>query len=422
MGESVDVAVVGAGLAGLTAAFELSRAGREVVVLEAGDAVGGRVRTDVVDGYRLDRGFQVLLTGYPAVQRLFDLDALQLRAFSPGVRIRYRGGFHRLADPFRAPVSGLGAAFTPVASVSDGLRLLRWRRSLLAGQGRHLTTRDAVATSELLRSWGFSSDLVEAFFRPFLAGVFFDPELATSSRITELVFRAFFRGQVAVPAHGMQALPEQLAARLPPGVVRLDAAVTGLETSAGGVSLGVADGEAVRAREVVVATAAPAAGALLGDRLDRLPDGRGTTTLYFRASHSPVNAADLVLDGDDDGPVNNLAVLTDVAPSYGPTGGALVAVSVVGVGPDTDRDLDVAVRRQLRAWYGGEVAGWERLAVVRVPWAQPRQLVADLVPLARDVRVGEHLWVCGDHRDTGSIQGALVSGRRAAEGVLAARG
>jgi phytoene dehydrogenase-like protein len=413
-----DVVIVGAGLAGLTCALTLREAGREVVVLEASDDVGGRIRTDVVDGYRLDRGFQVLLTGYPAARRWFDLDGLDLRAFSPGVLIRHRDRFRRLADPFQSPLAGAASVTSPVATIGDGLRLLAWRRSVLAPTGPEVAARAQVPTGALLRSRGFSPAITAGFFAPFLAGTFFDPGMTTSSRVTEVVFRSFFRGDVAVPALGMQQLPLQLAAQLPLGTVRLGQQVTAVRDRA----VEVDGGGTVTADQVVVATEGSAAARLLGERLPGgvAPD-RGTVTLYYRAAEPPVARPDLVLDADHDGPVTTLAVMTEVAPTYGPPDGdALVSVSTVGVPAEDDVALDRAVRTQLSSWYGAAVADWERIAAYRIPHAQPRMQVEDLPTLAREVRVDERTWVCGDHRDTSSIQGALVSGRRTAQAILAA--
>ena len=414
-----DVVVVGAGLAGLTCALTLRAAGRHVIVLEASDGVGGRIRTDVVDGYRLDRGFQVLLTGYPAARRWFDLDALDLRAFSPGVVIRHLGRFRRLADPLRAPVAGATSVLSPITSISDGLRLLAWRHAVLHPSGQEVAGRAQVATAQRLEDRGFSPAITAGFFSPFLAGTFFDPGMTTSSRVTELVFRSFFQGEVAVPALGMQQLPEQLAAQLPLGTVRLGQQVTHV----GSGTVRTSDGAVLAADQVVVATEGPVALELLGERFPgAVAPGRGTVTVYYRTPEPPVARPDLVLDADRAGPVNNLAVMSEVAPSYAPPGGdALVSVATAGVPPDDDVRLDAAIRAQLTDWYGDRVAGWERIAGYRIPHAQPRQDVEDLPSLAREVRVDGATWVCGDHRDTSSIQGALVSGRRTAEALLEAR-
>lgn len=426
----VDVAVIGAGLAGLTCALTLVEAGRRVVVLEASDGVGGRVRTDEVDGFLLDRGFQVLLTGYPAARRWFDADALELRAFTPGVVVHPKGAARgvRLADPFRAPLSAARSLLSPLFTPLDAVRLLRWRHSVLSPSGPEVAARRQVSTRERLDEYGFSSRIVEGFFRPFLAGTFFDPDLTTSSRVTELVFRCFFRGDVAVPARGMGQLGTQLAERLPPGTLRLSTPLLRI-TGDGepGLEL-VVPGATLRAREVVVAVDAPSlasveglTGALAPEPAAVPAPGRGTAAIYFDTPVSPTRGRpDLHLGTPGDGPIATLATMSDVAPGYAPEGRNLVSVSTVGVPEVGDRALIAAVRAQASGWFGPQVDAWRPLATYRIAYAQPRQDPVDLPELARATRLGPHLWRCGDHTDTGSIQGALVAGRRTAEELLRA--
>ena len=422
MRDTADVVVVGAGLAGLVAALRLVEGGRDVVVLEGSDGVGGRVRTDRVDGFLLDRGFQVLLTAYPAVRRWLDADALDLRPFAPGVVIHRRGRTVRLADPFRAPLAAARSLLSPTVTPLDALRLLVWRRAILARDGRRVADRPQVTTAERLAEVGFSDGIVEGFFRPFLAGTFFDPDLTTSSRVTELVFRCFFRGDVAVPARGMGELAVQLAGRLPAGTVRLGTQVRGVTRDGDDVEV-LTDGASVRARSVVIAVDAPALAHLAldsaGHDVEAAP-GRGTAAVHFDAPRSPTRGRrDLHLGAPGEGPIATVATMSDVAPGYAPTGRSLVTVSTVGVPDEDDATLDAAVRAQARGWFGDEVDSWRTLAVQRIPYAQPRQDPRDLPELARSVARAPGVWVCGDHRDTGSIQGAMVSGRRTAEAVLA---
>ncbi|MDX1548792.1 MAG: FAD-dependent oxidoreductase, partial [Rhodothermales bacterium] len=203
-----DVVVIGAGLAGLVCARTLHRAGRSVVVLDAADGVGGRIRTDVVEGFRLDRGFQALQTAYPEAQRQFDYAALGLRSFYPGALVRFDGRFHRLADPFRQLLDATGTILSPIGTFKDKLRVAKLRSELVNSSLADLFARDEMTTIEALRDrYHFSENIIERFFRPFFGGIFFDPALQTSSRMFDFVFRMFALGDTALPAEGMEALP-----------------------------------------------------------------------------------------------------------------------------------------------------------------------------------------------------------------------
>lgn len=418
MPEQVDVAVVGAGLAGLSAARDVQESGRSVLVIDANRDVGGRVRTERVDGFLLDRGFQVLLTAYPAAKRRFDYAALDLQPFAPGVRIQVAGDAHRIGDPFREPSSAFATLRAPIFTVSDLARLAFWRRAVTKPSGQTVASRGQGTTRQLLEALRFSERSIERFFVPFLSGVFFDPDLTTSSRLTELVFRSFFTGDVAVPADGMGALPAQLAAPLAANL-QLSTAVTKITEHDTHVDVHIADADTVRAGQVIVATDPPTAAKLLSDRpLGAVPPGLGTTTVYYVADEAPTVSRALDLGVAAEGPITTCAVMTNIAPTYSANGRALMSVSLLGVGHDA-QDTDRLLRAQLGAWYGAEVDDWEQLAAYEIAYAQPRQLPEDLLVLARDVELSPRVYVAGDHRDTGTIQGALVSGRRAAAAVTA---
>jgi len=406
-----DVVVVGAGVAGLCCARELHAAGLDVLVLERGDRPGGRVRTDEVDGFLLDRGFQVLLTAYPEARRTLDYERLRLRAFESGALVRKDGRFARLADPFRHPFQALESLRGAPGSVPDKLRVARLRRRLSRGSINEILTAPQVTTAEALAREGFSPDLVEAFFRPFLGGIFLDPSLETSSRLFAFILKMFSEGEAALPAAGMEAIPRQLAESLPEAAVHYGATV---ESVAPG-EIVLAGGERIAAASVVVAAEGPEAARLTG--LVPAPGAHGVTTLHYAAGSSPLDEPILVLNGEGDGPVNDLCVPSDVAPSYAPPGAALVSATVLGVPPLDDAALDAAVRGQLRGWFGAQVDGWRLLRALRLPFALPAQPPAALTPAERPVRLRESLFVCGDHRDTASLQGAMVSGRRAAAAV-----
>ncbi len=411
------IVVVGAGLAGLACAVALHHAGREVIVLEASDAVGGRVRTDHVDGYLLDRGFQVLLTAYPEAHRQLDLPALELRTFDPGALIQLGASSSVIADPFRSPRRVLDAMRSPAATLPDKLRIARLRRRLRSVHPAALLRGDDMSTVDALRADGFSEHTIDHFFRPLFGGIQLDPELRSSRRMFDVIFRMLADGDSAVPAAGMQAIPNQLAARLPDGTIRLGQAALSVDRS----GVDTADGR-VPAAAVVVACEGPAAARLLGLPV---PGSKPVGAVYFSASEPPTLEKLVVLNGQDYASdhglvspdrsrsrVLNAAVMTNVAPSYAPAGRHLIVAALPGA---TGSGLEDAARSTFESWWGPQVADWELLATYRIEHGQPVQPV----PFSpkQPMRLDDGLFVCGDHRDTASIQGALYSGRRCAAAV-----
>ena len=408
----VDVVVIGAGLSGLAAARQIQASGLTVVVIESSDAVGGRVRTDKVDGFLLDRGFQVLLTAYPELATQVDMKALDLQAFDPGALVwisSKNGGHgkgHVVSDPFRKPSTLFATTFAPIGSLIDKLRIVLLRLRVMRGVAPKLLLNNDMSTLDALRSAGFSHRMIESFFRPLFGGVQLDPQLATSRRMFDIIFRSLSEGQSVLPACGMQALPEQLGERLTHNTVHLNSPVESLD----GTTVILRTGERIAARAVVVATDGPTASTLLG-----LPPVHSRTAgcVYFSAATPPTKKKYVILDGSGKGPVLNVAVLSTVAPSYAPPGKHLIAAALPGV---ISGNLEQLARQQLRDWWGPQVDDWKHLRTYAINHGGPVQS-APFSPKQR-VSLGNGRFVCGDHRDTGSIQGALYSGRRCGEAVV----
>ena len=420
--QEFDVLVVGSGLAGLAAASHLSAAGRDVVVVEATDGVGGRVRTDVVDGFLLDRGFQVLLTAYPEARRVLDYDALDLRWFAPASYVQIGTERARIGDPFREPLKLLQTLKAPIGTLADKLRVANLRFDVRRVPIDQLWTRPETTTEARLRGLKFSSSMIETFFRPFFAGIQLDASLQTSSRMFDFVFRMLADGGNAVPARGMGQLTTQLAGKLPEGTIRLNSPVE--ELADGGVRL--VGGESIRARATVVATDGPHANTLL-KQLAPVGSNR-VTCLYFAASQAPYSEPLITLNGNGNrgavgaGPVNNVCVHTNVSPLYAPPGNHLISGSVIGDhGFGSERELVAAVKSQFRSWFGDAVNSWEHLRTYDIAHAQPSQRPPALEPAQRPVLLDGGVYVCGDHRDSASIHGALLSGRRVADAILTAK-
>jgi phytoene dehydrogenase-like protein len=406
-----DVVIVGAGLAGLTCAQDLTRAGVECLVLEASDGIGGRVRTDTVDGFLLDRGFQILLTAYPQVKRRIDLPALGLSRFEPGAVVRRDGRFHRVGDPLRRPLQLPGTLTAPIASAADKLRTARLLIDVCTHSVPALLRRADESTAARLTRAGFSDGYVEAFWQPLFAGIQLDPRLEVSSRRFETILRMLALGATGLPREGIGAVPRQIAATLPDGAIRLATPVAEVRPSL--VVTGA--GERLTALSaVVVATDGPSAHSLLGSAVAD-PGSRSVACCWFAAPAAPREGPHLMLDGENGGPAKNVVVMSEVCPSYAPPGRALVAAAVPG--PDAlDPEIGERVSAQLAGWFGSAMRDWELIRTDVIAHGQPDQR-PPLHP-RRGVDLGDGLFVCGDHRDTASIQGAMFSGERTASAVL----
>lgn len=421
--------IVGAGLAGLACARHLQQRGVECLVLEASDDVGGRVRSDSLDGYTLDRGFQVLFESYPAVRRNLDLAALDLRPFEPGAIVCYDRRRTILTDPLRDRRAGdvLEAMRSPAIRLRDKLRTGRVAAKLALGAGDvdQDGEPDLMSTLEYLRSQGFGDDMLERFFRPFFGGIFLERDLVTSEAAFRFYFRMLATGRTSIPAAGMGAITRQLAAPLRvSGRLRCHALVVGLLRDGERVTgVRLAGGEELAADAVVLAVEAPAATRLVD--LPSLPSGmRQEIAIYFAGTEALYAGRKIALNAAPDAFVNNAQMLTNVAPEYAPPERHLLSAVVLGLPAMDDRALVVAAMRDLRRMFAGSPRAqhaldtYYPLRIYRVAYCQFPQPagVFSRLPANRTPLPG--LYAAAEWTEASSINGALTSGERCAAALL----
>lgn len=410
METSYPTVIIGAGMAGLTCARYLHQAGATPLILEASDAVGGRVRTDTYDGFRLDRGFQILLTAYPEARRLLNYDALNLRAFRSGAMIRQHGSFTEMNNPMQEPLTIFKALTAPVGTLGDKLRLVELMREVnTVTRAQDFFLDEGTSTLDYLQHYGWSDDMIATFFKPFFGGVFLENDLMTSSNFFRFAFKQFYNGDAVLPARGMQAIPEQLAAGLPAGTLQLNSPVTALE----GKTIHLENGEIIRADNVVLATDATTADRLLGNKVPR--EYNVTTCTYFAADRSPLAKKMLILNPNRLSVVHHLCIPSDIAPDYAPGGQSLISVSTQGLDLADDVKLAADIRLELGEWFGEEVQAWRHLRTYHLPHALPRY-EAGSSPTT--LQVADNLYRCGDYTAYPSLNAAMQTGRQVAEMIL----
>jgi len=411
-----DVVVIGAGVAGLAAARRLSIAGREVCVIDASDDVGGRIRTDQVDGLLLDRGFQLYNPSYSEGINVLDLKVLDVKSFSPGVIVSIDSRNYKMADPKREPYWAIDSLLAPVGKISSKLKFARYAIGLVFTKTK--TSTYDQRTDAFLRA-KFGKDLTDKVLRPFLAGVFLEPELATSKRFFDIALKSFIAGSPGVPSLGMQAIPRQIAAQLPGGSIHLN--VTAQAVASTMVRTDQGD---IRCRSVIIATNARSASLLIPSL--KVPPSNAVTTWYHIADCAGSELTDgkstLIIDGkkfdgpsdDPSRPLVNTVVMTNSAPSYASNGRTLISSSAIGVHPSAQSELQV--RSHLASLYKVPTGNWTHVATYPIPDALPMMTAPHDVE--QSVRLSGGVYIAGDYRQVSSTNGALISGRRAAEALL----
>ena len=407
-----DVIIIGAGLAGLSAALHLHRQGRKVLILEATDRAGGRIKTDLYEGFLLDRGFQVLLTAYPESKSLLNYADLNLKKMLPGATVLYDDGQFEIADPFRRPSAALATLFAPVGTIKDKINTLWLKNKLQKLTIEEIFQQPEQTTLKQLSDYGFSPKMIERFYKPFLSGIFLENDLSTSSRMFDFVMKMFSDGDVAVPALGMEEIPKQLVALLPQDSIQYHKKVTTID----GNKITTHDGTVFEANQILLATNASA---LTKDFFAAQEmTSHQVTNVYFEATEAPTKKAVVILNASKNKKwVNNLTIMSNVSSAYAPKDKVLISVSYNGIPIIDDAALAENMKQELKKWYGEKVTSWKMLKTYRIEYALPTQeSVRNEIP-ASEIKISDSIFICGDNLLNGSINAALKTGRLAAEAM-----
>lgn len=401
------VHIIGAGISGLVAAQVLESKGYAPTILDADEAAGGRVQTDVVEGYQLDRGFQVLLTGYPYAQKYLDFEGLDLQHFLPGATIFADGKQSTIGDPLREPSMLWGTLLARVGGLGDKLRILKLNRALKKSSLKEIFERPATTTLQYLQAYGFSKQMIQQFFKPFFSGIFLESDLATSSRMFEFVYKLFGEGYAALPKAGIGAISQQLQAKLKKTTFRWNTKVTQIEDG----QIILDSGETLDSQAIIVATTA----AKLLEGVEN-SSWQSCDNLYFETNKRPLKGAIIGLVADSSALINNIFYHTSL-PMAAKADKELLSVTVVKSHELDKDDLVACVQKELQQYCGIRTGRF--LKHYAIPRALPKRTPLYYEQPKGASQYSAGIFLAGDHLLNGSLNAAMVSGERAALDLIA---
>ena len=406
--EDYKIYVVGAGISGLIAAQVLENHGYAPTILESETRAGGRVQSDKLQGYTLDRGFQVLLTAYPAAKKYLNYKALELQEFLPGAAIFKDQKTQTIGDPLRNLSLLLPTVFSSIGNLSDKIKVLRLNRYLKKKSISEIFTTPETTTLAYLEDYGFSKNMIASFFTPFFAGIFLESTLETSSRMFEFIYKMFGEGNAALPKKGIQAITDQLVARLTNTTFEFQTRVQNVTNG----SILLTSGEKRDAHFTIIATEP---NSLISNLKNQDISWKSCDTLYFETDTRAIEPALIGLIPGDDLLINNIFYHTSIANST-TTGKELLSVTVVKQHDYTEEDLLAKVKSELKIYCGIEAAVF--LKRYHIPKALPniRGVQYELQP--SETQLTTQIFLAGDQLLNGSLNAAMIAGERAALGVI----
>lgn len=406
--QDCKIHIIGAGVSGLIAARVLEDHGYFPVILEASDTVGGRVKTDIVKGYQLDHGFQVLLTAYPAAQKYLDFRSLELQKFVPGAAIFKSGKQIVLGDPLRDLSLLLPTIFSGIGSVRDKYKVLKLNNRLKNKSLTDIFADKEKSTITYLQELGFSSKMIDEFFKPFFSGIFLETELETSSRMFEFVYKMFGEGYAAVPKSGIEAIPKQIARKLKHTTVKFNTAVASVKDG----ELVLQNGYKLASDYTIVATDA---NGLVKNLSNQTTKWNSCDTLYFETEKRVIAKPLIGLLPNTDALINNIFYPTSLETDQ-PSKNQLLSVTVVSNHSLSQEALINQVVLELKQYCGIDSCTF--LKRYHIPLALPKLANLQYEILPSETRLTTSIFLAGDTQLNASLNAAMISGERAALGVI----
>jgi phytoene dehydrogenase-like protein len=410
---SNPIVIIGAGVAGQTAARHLIKAGHDVVIFDSDDRPGGRLKTDQVSGFRLDRGFQVYFTAYPNASKELDHEALDFRIMEPGALVHSKSRLHEIHRD--KPVAAALSGFIPLG---DKVATLAMIAELQKRSWNHILDGADSTAEAALQSANFSPEYMDKFLRPFFGGIFLDKSLKVSATMFKFVWKMLLSGDTVVPRLGIEEISNVLELGIPIEQFKMGSKVDEVIVRDGAaVGVRLASGEEVPASTVIVATEAASASKLSGVPFDTVT--KGSTCIYFHAPEAPVHRPIIVLNGDGTGTVNHVVPMSEVSKAYAPQGEHLVSATILGLDPRDNQILAEQVQEELSHWFvDARVDRWRPLRVYRIAGAQMAQRPGFRSGLPANATPTKNLYLAGEFTEYSSIDGAVLSGQKCAATIM----
>ena len=408
---TIDVIVIGGGFSGLSTAYYLQKKGLNVKVFDASGRIGGRAKTDQIDGFLLDWGTHFYHHSTTELQKIINLTKLGLENIYPGYLLRNNDKFLLYSNPMLKTMDVFPALFANNISIKDKLRLFGFSLKLKALSYSNIVKQTEMSTLQYFKRAGFSKQTIDTLFKPIISSAIFDRSLQSSSKLSLLFLKSLFNDFVSLPKNGIGSIAEAMVKELAPASVCLKSRVKSISEE--GVEF--SDGRLIKSKAVVIATNAIDAKKICC-KIDLNTESTHVSTIYFETEHPPVSKPVMVLNANEHGLVNHVFVPSLLHANYAPKGKHLVAVNIIKSNELDDDELIAEVMVELSGWFGLQVKDWRHIKTYHIKYAMPFKPIIDDVEFTKHLK--DNIFYAGDALSIGTMESALRSGRETAENVI----